>query len=58
MNFVLFGIQGSGKGTQAKIISEKYHLIIIEAGEALRNLSHENSELGQKVKSIFKNILP
>ena len=60
MNFVLFGIQGSGKGTQAKIISEKFHLTIIEAGEALRHLAQEKSELGEKVKGIVEsgNLVP
>jgi adenylate kinase len=55
MNFVLFGIQGSGKGTQAKIIAEKYKLKIFETGEALRNLAHEDSELGHKVKTLVES---
>lgn len=52
MDFVLFGIQGSGKGTQAKFLAEKYDLKVFETGAALRSLAQENSDLGKKVKEI------
>lgn len=54
MDLVLFGIQGSGKGTQSKIIAEKFDLEIFETGGALRKLSAEDSELGRKVKSTIE----
>lgn len=54
MDFVLFGIQGSGKGTQAKFLAEKYNLQIFETGAALRSLAQENSDLGKKVKTIIE----
>ncbi|MBI4127181.1 nucleoside monophosphate kinase [Candidatus Peregrinibacteria bacterium] len=54
MDLVLFGIQGSGKGTQSKMIAEKCGLDIFEAGGALRKISAEDSELGRKVKSIIE----
>lgn len=54
MDLVLFGIQGSGKGTQSKIIAEKCELEIFETGGALRKLSAEDSELGRKVKSTIE----
>ncbi len=54
MDIILFGIQGSGKGTLGKLIASKYGLEIFETGSALRKLSNENSELGQKVKSIVE----
>ncbi len=38
MNIVLIGVQGSGKGTQAAILSEKWHIPHISAGDLLRNL--------------------
>lgn len=54
MDIILFGMQGSGKGTLGKIIAEKYGLEIFETGGQLRKLSQEDSELGRKVKSIVE----
>lgn len=54
MDFVLFGIQGSGKGTQGKFLAEKFDLKIFEMGGQLRLLAQENSELGKKVKNIIE----
>lgn len=54
MDIVLFGIQGSGKGTLGKAVAQKYGLEIFETGGELRKLSQENSELGRKVKSIVE----
>lgn len=53
MDILLFGIQGSGKGTQGKKIAEKYNLEIFETGAELRKLSIETSPLGMKVKAII-----
>ncbi len=40
MKIIIFiGIQGSGKGTQAKIVSEKLNLAHISTGDLLRNAS-------------------
>lgn len=56
MDIVLFGIQGSGKGTQARLIAEKYNMAIFEAGAELRKIAaQENSELGQKIKQRIDN---
>jgi len=41
MNFVFVGPQGSGKGTQAKIIAQKNNLIHISTGDLLRALTGE-----------------
>ncbi len=46
MRLVLIGPQGSGKGTQAKIISKKLKIPHISTGDLLRNL---RGELKQKV---------
>lgn len=54
MDLILFGIQGSGKGTQAEKIAEKYNLEIFETGARLRALAQENETLGKKVKSIIE----
>jgi adenylate kinase len=38
MNIIILGPQGSGKGTQAELIADKYNLVRFEAGLKLRNL--------------------
>jgi len=53
-NIVLFGIQGSGKGTQGKIIAEKYGYTIFETGGELRKLISSGTELGKKIKAIVE----
>jgi len=54
MDILLFGIQGSGKGTQGKILKDYYDMAYFETGAELRKLAQEDSELGQKVKSIIE----
>lgn len=54
MDIVLLGMQGAGKGTQSRLLVEKYNLPLFETGAALRALASENSDLGQKVKSIIE----
>lgn len=54
MDIVLFGIQGSGKGTIGKAAAQKYQYNYFETGAELRRLSSENSELGIKVKNIIE----
>ncbi len=45
------GKPGSGKGTQAKSLSEKTGWKIIKAGEQFRAMAEEDTLLGKKVKS-------
>ncbi|MFC1600372.1 adenylate kinase family protein [Patescibacteria group bacterium] len=54
MDILLFGIQGSGKGTQGKILKDYYDMAYFETGAELRKLAKEDSELGQKIKSIIE----
>jgi len=54
MDIILFGIQGSGKGTLGKAVADKYGMSYFETGAELRKLSQEDSELGKKVKSIIE----
>jgi adenylate kinase len=51
VDLVLFGIQGSGKGTQAKRIAEEFGYEIFEMGRELRNLIASGSELGKPIAS-------
>lgn len=53
MDLVFFGIQGSGKGTQAKRLAEEFGYYIFEAGGELRKIAASGSELGNTVKSII-----
>ncbi len=55
MDIVLFGIQGSGKGTQAKFIAERYNMVIFEAGAELRKASKEDTVIGRKIKERIDN---
>jgi len=51
MRFILFGPPGVGKGTQAKVLSEKYQLSHISTGDMLRASIKEGTSLGLKAKS-------
>lgn len=56
----LFGPQGSGKGTQAEMLSVKYGLPILATGNIFRREIKEKTELGQLVSSLIKegNLVP
>ncbi len=53
-NIILFGPPGSGKGTQAKIIEEKYDLHHISTGDLFRYELKNETELGKKIKHIME----
>lgn len=55
MDIVLFGIQGSGKGTQAKKLAAEFRLTIFEAGAVLRGIAASGSPLGDTVASFIDN---
>lgn len=50
MNIILLGPPGAGKGTQAKIISEKYNIPHISTGDIFRKNIKEKTPLGIKAK--------
>ncbi len=45
MNIILFGPQGSGKGTQARVLSDEFGFFYFESGEFLRKIAKNNKEL-------------
>jgi adenylate kinase len=52
MDILLFGIQGSGKGTQGKVLADRYNMKIFEMGGQLRKIIESGSPLGLKIKGI------
>ena len=53
MNIIIFGPQGSGKGTQADILGERLDIPHITMGALLRTEAKSDSTLGQKIKEII-----
>ncbi len=53
LHIIILGPQGSGKGTQAKLLADKFKLEHIELGDALREIKKKNTVLGKKVAQII-----
>ena len=51
MNIVLFGPPGSGKGTQAKLLAERYGVPHISTGDILRGNLKNETKLGLEAKT-------
>ena len=60
MKIVLLGGPGAGKGTQSKIISEKFQISHISTGEILRRAMEDKTEIGIQVEHIMNegNLVP
>jgi adenylate kinase len=54
MNIIILGPQGSGKGTQAKLLAEKLGLVYLEMGEILRKMADSQNPLGKKIADFQK----
>jgi adenylate kinase len=55
MNLILLGAPGVGKGTQAKLIMDKYNIPQISTGDILRAEVTKDSDLGKEVQAILAN---
>ena len=55
MNILIIGPQGSGKGTQAEKLIEKFGLAHVEMGGLCRKVAAEDSELGHKVSETINS---
>ncbi|AFL80209.1 adenylate kinase-like kinase [Aequorivita sublithincola DSM 14238] len=52
-NIILFGPPGSGKGTQATFLKEKYNLVHISTGDVFRYNIKNETDLGNLAKSFM-----
>ena len=53
MKIIMLGAPGAGKGTQAKMIAEKYNIPHISTGDIFRANIKNGTELGMKAKSFM-----
>lgn len=55
VNIILLGSPGSGKGTQAKHLKQRYNLKHISTGDIFREEVKNQTEFGKKVSSILES---
>ena len=53
-NIIIFGAPGAGKGTQAKLLAQKYYLHHLSSGEILRQETKQGSE-SEKIQKYLKS---
>lgn len=53
INIVIFGAPGVGKGTQAKLLAEKYDFLHISTGDLLRQEVAMQTPMGQRAQAIM-----
>ncbi len=53
MNVLLLGPQGSGKGTQAKLIAKTYGIPQIATGDMIREMKELDTPVGREVKAVY-----
>ncbi|ATP12535.1 adenylate kinase [Bartonella henselae] len=53
MRIVLLGPPGAGKGTQAKMLCEEYHIPQLSTGDMLREVIRRETEIGKKAKAMI-----
>ena len=54
MNVIVFGPPGAGKGTQAKLIQERWGIVQLSTGEILRNAVDAGDEVGVRAGSVLE----
>jgi len=54
MYYIIYGPEGSGKGTQAKLLSDNLKIPVITSGDLVREKAKEESDLGKICLSALK----
>jgi adenylate kinase len=54
LSILLIGPSGAGKGTQAKLLAQRYSLKHLQSGELLRNMAAKEDEFGRKVREAMQ----
>lgn len=54
MNIIILGPQGSGKSTQAGLLSQKLKSPMLDVGSLLRLKAQEQTEAGRKIKTLVE----
>lgn len=54
LRIIFFGLPGSGKGTQASLLSKKFAIPVISTGEILRQEITNNSDIGKLAQSFVQ----
>lgn len=52
MNIVILGAPGSGKGTQAELLAERFSIPAISTGDMLRDAVAAGNDLGRRVEAV------
>jgi adenylate kinase len=52
-HLVIFGPQGSGKGTQAKLLADQLHLVYVGTGDLYRELATEETPMAREVRDLL-----
>jgi adenylate kinase len=53
INIIIMGPQGSGKGTQARLLAKEFDLQIFETGAIIRNIAKQDTDVGRKINEII-----
>jgi adenylate kinase len=53
MRLILLGLPGAGKGTQAKVLAERYGLLHVSTGDMFREAAAEGTALGKQAQQFM-----